>query len=294
MADLVSAPAMVDLEQLYSRAYYLSDCEGFSEFHKTWGRKPSRRLAKCIELLGPGRGQRIVDLGCGRGEVALNAAVRGAQVVAVDGSPDALTLLREAADRWPNDMAHDAAWKNRIETVVTPLDCLPLDGSSFDAAVMSDVIEHIPRPQILSVLRECLRVLKPAGRLVIHTQPNRLLVDWTVPFLSRLAWMWGVRIPRNLREEMTAGARGDYHPSEQSRGELRDWLQQANFVIDELWLEGSYPLHRIFGDTRLKQFLLRRFRQNNWLKELLAGQIFAICHRPNAARKRRWDTGCGI
>ena len=72
---------MVDLEQLYSRAYYLSDCEGFSEFHKTWGRKPSRRLAKCIELLGPGRGQRIVDLGCGRGEVALNAAVRGAQVV---------------------------------------------------------------------------------------------------------------------------------------------------------------------------------------------------------------------
>ena len=274
---------MVDLEQLYSRAYYLSDCEGFREFHKTWGRKPSRRLAKCIELLGPHPGQRIADLGCGRGEVALNAAVRGAQVVAVDGSPNALTLLREAVNRWPDEVASDTAWKNQIETVAAPLDGLPLEDRSFDAAVMSDVIEHIPRPQILSVLRECQRVLKPTGRLVIHTQPNRRLVDWTVPVLSRFSRMWGVRLPRDLREEMTAGARGAYHPSEQSRSELRRWLHQANFVIDELWLEGSYPLHRIFGETRLKEFLLRRFRQNEWLKELLAGQIFAICHRPDAA-----------
>lgn len=272
---------MVDLEELYGRSYYLSDCEGFQEFCKTWGRKPSRRLRKCVKLLRPSPGQRIADLGCGRGEIALNAAFLGAEVVAVDASPHALALLLEAVSHWPDDAVHEPGWKHRIETVLAPLDRLPLDDGSLDAAVMSDVIEHIPRPQISTVLRECRRVLKPAGRLIVHTQPNRLLVDWTVPVLSWCSWLWGVRLPSDLRQEMTAGARGEYHPSEQSRGELGRWLQREKFVIDELWLEGSYPLHRIFGETCLKRMVLKQFRHNRWLKELLAGQIYVICHRPD-------------
>jgi len=270
----------VDLERLYQRDYYLSDCEGFREFQKNWGKKPSRRLTKCLKLLSPALGQRIVDLGCGRGEVALNAAACGAEVVAVDGSPHALCLLAEAANRWQRERTDDPNWPDRIETLAANLDFLPLADSSFDAAVMSDVIEHIPRQQIPAVLRECHRILRPAGRLIIHTQPNRLLVDWTVPVLSRFARLWGVRLPRDLRDEMTPGARGDYHPSEQSRGELRRHLQRANFVIEELWLEGSYPLHRIFGDSKWKASVMNRFRRSGWLKELLAGQIFAVCHRP--------------
>ena len=59
---LFTEPTMVDLEELYGRSYYLSDCEGFQEFCKTWGRKPSRRLRKCVKLLRPSPGQRIADL----------------------------------------------------------------------------------------------------------------------------------------------------------------------------------------------------------------------------------------
>ncbi len=41
--------------------------------------------------------------------------------------------------------------------------CLPYEDCVFDMVVHSDTLEHIPRP--IHALRECLRVLKPAGGL---------------------------------------------------------------------------------------------------------------------------------
>ena len=272
---------MINLEELYSREYYLEDCEGFQEFQKNWGQKPSRRLTKCLRLLSPAAGEKIADLGCGRGEVAIRAAACGAHVVAVDGSPVALQLLQEASQQWIANQNLDINGSDRLQVVHATLDNLPLKNRQFDAVVMSDVIEHIPRPQIGIVLQESFRILRPGGRLIIHTQPNRLLVDWTVPLLSHLSWLWGVRLPADLRDEMTAGARGDYHPSEQSRGELRRHLQNADFVVDEIWLEGTYPLHRIFRESRCKDTILKLFRRSQFLKEFLAGQIYATCHRPH-------------
>ena len=69
----------------------------------------------------------------------------------------------------------------KIEPIRARLQRLPVESAWADAIVMSDVIEHIFRGEIADVLAECHRVLKPGGRLVVHTQPNRVLVDYTVP-----------------------------------------------------------------------------------------------------------------
>jgi magnesium-protoporphyrin O-methyltransferase len=51
------------------------------------------------------RGKRVLDAGCGTGALAVEAARRGAQVVAIDLSP---TLVNLARSRAPDELAHDA------------------------------------------------------------------------------------------------------------------------------------------------------------------------------------------
>ena len=266
-------------ECLYNRNYYLTDCEGYQKFIRSRGRLLSKRLAKCVDLLELKPGERFVDVGCGRGEIALHAAARGIEVTAVDSSADALELLDEAQRAWQASDLHGGDSIGAMRVINASICQLPIETGYADAVLMSDVIEHIPRHHILSAMHQLHRILRPGGRIVLHTQPNRWLVDYTVPIFSRYSWIWGIRLPHDLREEMTAGSRGDYHPSEQSRRELTRWLNRAGFRIDDVWLEGTYPLHRIFGNVWFKHWLLPAFRKNRLLKDFLASQIFAIARK---------------
>lgn len=47
-----------------------------------------------IDLLAPMRGERILDLGCGTGHLTHKIALRGAQVVGLDNSPDMIKLAQ--------------------------------------------------------------------------------------------------------------------------------------------------------------------------------------------------------
>ena len=259
-----------ELRRLYGREYYLLDCDGHRQFRKTHGVKLPRRLAKCLALLDVQRKNRVLDIGCGRGELALHAARLGAVCLAVDPSRDGLDLLGEAMTTWDIDASH-RPWRLGARG-----EQLPIRSEQIDGAILSDVVEHLEPSALDALLLERYRVLRPGGRLVIHTQPNRLLVQYAAPVLRRFSFLWGVHLPRDLRDEMTPGARRPYHVNEQSRGDLEKNLQGAGFEIDELWLEGSYPVHRCFGDTTLKRWIMPRFRRMAWLKELLASQLFAV------------------
>jgi SAM-dependent methyltransferase len=54
---------------------------------------------------------------------------------------------------------------------------LALASASFDAALMLDFVEHVYQPDLEAAFREVRRVLKPGGRLVIHTSPNRVFEE---------------------------------------------------------------------------------------------------------------------
>jgi SAM-dependent methyltransferase len=262
-----------DLRGLYGRDYYLDDCEGHREFQASNGARLPRRLAKCLALMDVRCGDRVLDVGCGRGELALHAARSGAICLAVDPSRAGLDLLGEAMADW------DLRGTRRPWRLVARGEHLPVASGSVDCAILSDVVEHLEPDTLDALLSDCHRVVRPGGRVVVHTQPNRKLVQYTVPVLSRLSFLWGVSLPRDLRDEMTPGARAPYHVNEQSRGDLEKSLLRARFEIGELWLEGSYPIHRIFGDTVLKNWILPRFRRWSWLKELLASQLFAVARK---------------
>ena len=94
---------------------------------------------------------RVLDVACGTG---YGTAMLGA--VGVDVSLDALRYARRHPARY---VAADAAR-------------LPFGRGDFDAVVSFETIEHVADPA--RFVAECVRVLKPGGRLLVST-PNREL-----------------------------------------------------------------------------------------------------------------------
>ena len=149
------------IDQLYDSDYYASDCDGHAEFQRG-GQKLPRRLKKCVKLAQVAPGDRVVDVGCGRGELAVHAAQSGATVIAIDPSSDALRYLPRC---------------NSLQVVRSRGEALPLPSGWATSIYLTDVVEHLPPRNLSATLNECRRVLAKSGRLVVHTQPNRILVD---------------------------------------------------------------------------------------------------------------------
>ena len=125
-----------------------------------------QRLAECHELamrriavlqaLGPRRGERILEIGCGAGlllrEIGLATGPHGL-AAGVDVSPDQIAAAAQLCAGVP-----------AVAPQVGDARALPWPGAVFDAAVAVQVVEYIEdAPAALAELR---RVLKPGGRFL--------------------------------------------------------------------------------------------------------------------------------
>ncbi len=111
------------------------------------------------ERLHPG--DRVLDLGCGAGTLAVQLARQGCQVTGVDISPPMLT---QAIRR-----VRQAGLGGQVrlrELGAVDLDTAFEDGS-FDAVVSTLVFSELSDDEITYTLAECWRVLQPGGQLLI-------------------------------------------------------------------------------------------------------------------------------
>jgi cyclopropane fatty-acyl-phospholipid synthase-like methyltransferase len=133
------------------------------------------RLAAALNLAAVGNGLRILDIGCGRGEVIIKCAQAGTRLaVGVDYAPVSVTSARRNVERMGL----------RIDSEESPvaLGCvnakaLPFKEDTFDRVFMLDIVEHLHEWELQRVWQEVRRVLKADGVLVVHTLPNRWAVD---------------------------------------------------------------------------------------------------------------------
>lgn len=127
------------------------------------------RLAGVLDALGPDRGRKLLDLGCGRGRFASRLTGAGFDVVGLDRSRGML------------DRATGGG-----QFVCGSARALPFGDGRFDAAVAVEVLEHVEPGSIDAVLGEAARVLRPGGRLVI-VDKNAGALDSTRPWLPAVA-----------------------------------------------------------------------------------------------------------
>ncbi|HQU25816.1 MAG TPA: class I SAM-dependent methyltransferase [Acidimicrobiales bacterium] len=135
-------------------------------------------LTARYDRLGLRAGDAVLDLGCGFGRHAFEAARRGASVVALDAGRDEVdgvlatfVAMAEAGELAPGS-AHAAVVQGDALA-------LPFPDGAFDRVICSEVLEHIPDDR--AAMAELARVLRPGGTMAI-TVPRFFpeLVNWAL------------------------------------------------------------------------------------------------------------------
>ena len=120
-------------------------------------------LTARYDWLGLRPGDRVLDLGCGGGRHAFEAAKRGASVTAVDLSLAELKDVRGMNDQMVVD---GELSRSLIDAVNGDALRLPFADGTFDRIIASEVMEHIPAAELA-------RVLRPLGTMAV-TVPSWL------------------------------------------------------------------------------------------------------------------------
>jgi 2-polyprenyl-3-methyl-5-hydroxy-6-metoxy-1,4-benzoquinol methylase len=118
-------------------------------------------LEKVDRLLSLQPGERVLEIGCGRGLLTNRIAERGVDIVGIDANPQAPDLAE--GDRVLHMRAED----------------LGFDDAEFDAIVSVHAIEHIP--PLEEAFEEMVRVLKPGGRALFIYPAEPIMGLYAIP-----------------------------------------------------------------------------------------------------------------
>lgn len=147
-------------------------------------------------------GDRVLDAGCGNGVLTWPIAdIVGpsGEIWGIDPAPD---MVRAA-------MQSRRSSGNRAHFKLAAIEQLPFADASFDAAIISLVLHHLPPELKRRGLKEVYRVLKPDGCLLV-IEPD-LPDHWAWRMLA-----WPMRLYGNLKDHL--------------EGRTQQLLREADFV----------------------------------------------------------------
>jgi len=131
----------------------------------------ARRVKMLSSHLKPG--MTVLELGCGTGSFTRELARSGADVVAIDVSPDLLEIAKANCSA-PN-----------VQYQIQNAYVLSYSEGMFDSVVGSSVLHHL---EVEKALRDVYRALKPGGT-IYFTEPNMLnpqiAIQKNVPWIKR-------------------------------------------------------------------------------------------------------------
>ncbi len=184
-----------------------------NEDQHAWFAGRTRAILKYLDAeLGPsqpGEARKVLDIGGGAGNMAHHLAHYG-HVIGVD----------------PNARPLAVAARRGLDVMQSSGDSLPFASDMFDLIALLDTVEHIPDE--FSVFQECLRVLKPKGKLVV-----------TVPAFM---WLW------SYNDEINA------HQRRYTAPELRQKLEISGFRVKRISYNNFFLFPLIAGIRLLRPY----------------------------------------
>jgi SAM-dependent methyltransferase len=129
--------------------------------------------AKLVKFAQVAAGQKVLDVACGTGVVAVTAARRRAEVSALDLSPALIERARNNAD----------TAELEIDFREGDIEALPYPDASFD--VVLSQFGHIFAPRPAVAVQEMLRVLKAGGRLAFSSWPPEHITGQMFALIAR-------------------------------------------------------------------------------------------------------------
>src|SRR3954447_20896220 len=127
--------------------------------------RESRFKELLVDQAAPAPGQRILDLGCGTGTLALQVKQRepGAELVGLDADPEMLAQARRKAEQAGVELELTEGFSTE----------LPYEDSSFDRVLSTLFFHHLDPEAKRQTAREIARVLRSGGELHV--------ADWGRP-----------------------------------------------------------------------------------------------------------------
>ncbi len=272
-------------QAVYTEEYYLTGCDLADEFTEHRGKMLFGRLEKAMELAEVKENQKILDVGCGRGELVFNSALKGARAFGIDYSKAAIRIAMKAVQGFPKGV------RKRIRLKASNAKKLGFPDNHFDTIFFIDVIEHLHKWEGEFALKEMLRVLKPNGKLIVHTgwmkkklglgeKYSAIAKIIVSPFLGLVFGKQKKFFPKPSIKQVFGSEKFEFeemHVNEMALDELKKMLENAGFET-KAWESNCLLAKKLFPLNAPYNFFVFLWPFSNLplIKSSFANELWAI------------------
>lgn len=214
---------------------------------------PRRNEARLVfKLLKPRKNEKILDVGCGDGIWTNELAKKSFNVTGIDISRHDLKKAQKRAQVMGLDVNY-----NLVDATN-----MPFDTQSFDKIFSISTLEHIQKDE--AVLKECHRILKPNGSIVISVpQKSNLLLP---KFFVKLP----KRFKKHFLSELIVNSKNIKEYQKQWNNKFRQYRTYKTKSLERRLKSVGFTIeHRIYHCNvfgKIPQNLLESFKMFQWKK----------------------------